>query len=315
MNIAFWDNQLNERGTTVALYDYAYYNQTIFTNKSFIFYNNNNENISEIVNKFKKEFTVYGVNNFNDVDKILVNLNISHIYIIKHGVKDNIVSSVAKNLIHCVFTCNEPHGDIYASISPQVEGNDGKYPVVPHMINLPSHNKNMREKLNIPESATVFGGYGGKHCFNIIDAINAIHNIANNNQSIYFLFANFINYKNINLPNVIYLDKITDLHEKVSFINTIDAMISAKHQGETFGIAIGEFSVKNKPIICCKRGYDAHKYILGNNALWYTNENDLIKILINFNNNKEYYINKDWNCYKEYSPEKVMKIFNDVFLL
>ena len=29
INIAFWSNQLGERGTEIAMYDYAYYNQTI----------------------------------------------------------------------------------------------------------------------------------------------------------------------------------------------------------------------------------------------------------------------------------------------
>ena len=38
MNIAFWDNGLCERGTTTALFDYAFYNQKILNNKSYIFY-------------------------------------------------------------------------------------------------------------------------------------------------------------------------------------------------------------------------------------------------------------------------------------
>ena len=42
MNIAFWDNQLCERGTSVSLFDYAYYNQTLLNNKSYIFYDKNN---------------------------------------------------------------------------------------------------------------------------------------------------------------------------------------------------------------------------------------------------------------------------------
>ena len=32
MNIAFWDNQLCERGTTTSLFDYAFYNQKILKN-------------------------------------------------------------------------------------------------------------------------------------------------------------------------------------------------------------------------------------------------------------------------------------------
>ena len=161
-NIAFWTNQLCERGTTVASYDYAYYNQTILGNKSYIFYDKNNPyNKKEIIEKFKKHFIIHETDDFKEVDEYLVKYNISHIYIIKSGAIDSRLSKVAKNCIHCVFTCSEPHGEVYSSIAPWVEGNNNKYPVVPHMVNLPKNNNNMREKLNIPENAIVFGGYGG----------------------------------------------------------------------------------------------------------------------------------------------------------
>ena len=69
MNIAFWDNQLCERGTTVSLFDYAYYNQTILNNKSFIFYDKNRkENNMDVINKFKKHFIVHETDNFIETD-------------------------------------------------------------------------------------------------------------------------------------------------------------------------------------------------------------------------------------------------------
>ena len=40
-----------------------------------------------------------------------------------------------------------------------------------------------------------------------------------------------------------------DLNYKVKFINTCDAMIHARAMGETFGLAVAEFSKKNKPVI------------------------------------------------------------------
>ena len=38
IKIGFWTNQLCERGSEIALFDYAYYNQKILGNKSYIFY-------------------------------------------------------------------------------------------------------------------------------------------------------------------------------------------------------------------------------------------------------------------------------------
>ena len=72
MNVAFWDNQLCERGTAVALFDYAYYNQKILKNKSFIFYDKNRTNNNNIVEKFEKDFIIHAVENFNEVDNYLI---------------------------------------------------------------------------------------------------------------------------------------------------------------------------------------------------------------------------------------------------
>ena len=312
MNIAFWDNQLCERGTTVSLYDYAYFNQTILGNKSFILYDKNNKDSKQkIIDKFKEKFVVQETDNFKEVDNFIVKYNISHIYIIKSGELDSRLSKIAKNCIHCVFSCRQPHGQIYSSISSSVIGNNGKYPVVPHMINLPNHDRNMREKLNIPKDAKVFAGYGGRDNFSIKFVHNVVYNIAQKNPHIYFLFANFTKFCP-DLPNIIHLPMIIDLDEKVEFINTCDANLWARQDGESFGIAIGEFSTLNKPIICKNIGYPAHVHLLKEKAIWYTNERDLTEILLNFNPEVE--SKKDWNAYKEYTPENAMKIFKKIYL-
>ena len=89
-------------------------------------------------------------------------------------------------------------------------------------------------------------------------------------------------------------------------------MIHARDNGETFGIAVAEFSSKNKPIICTKMVDLAHINLLGDKAILYTNETDLNNILTNFNPEIEKH--KDWNAYKDYTPEKVIKIFKEVYL-
>jgi hypothetical protein len=310
--ICFWDNCLCERGTTVALFDYAYYNQTYLNNKSIIMYNTTRvENQEIVIDKFNKHFEVIGVDNFNKVEQILINKGCDIFYIIKAGENERQICKNIKTVVHCVFNCYQPHGDVYASIAPWVNGNNGKYPVVPHMINLPNNKNDMRSKLNIPNDAVVFGRHGGYGQFDINYVQNIVYKVALNNPNIYFLFVNTKPFCD-NLPNIIHLPKIIDLEEKVSFINTCDAMIWGRSDGEVFSLSQGEFSSKNKPILCTNIGYPGHINLLGDKAIIY-NENTLENILINFDKNKMK--ENDWNAYKEYTPEKVMDIFNKVFII
>jgi hypothetical protein len=312
MNIAFWDNNLCERGTTVSLFDYAYYNQSYLKNKSFVFYDKKRvETKPHVVAHFKKHFVVHETNGFDEVDQFIRKYKINIIYIIKAGGRDNRFSRIAKNCIHCVFSCSEPHGDIYSAIAPWVNANNGRFPVVPHMINLPRHEQNLREQLKIPDNAVVFGGYGGEDNFDIKFVHEVVFRIAQNFPNIYFLFANFKRFCPVK-SNIIHLPTITDLDEKTTFINTTDAMLWARSGGEVMSIAMGEFSTLNKPIICTKTGGNGHVLLLKEQAIWYTNKSDLFDILTTFDPIVER--TKDWNAYKEYTPEKVMDIFNKTFI-
>lgn len=310
VKIAFWDNFLGERGTTVALYDYAYYNKTILGNESIIIYNSSLKSCDDVVHKFKKEFEVYGIPDFSLADSILISTKCDMLYIIKSGEYDGKISNVVKTCVHCVFNCSQPHGHAYASISPWVYGNNGRIPFVPHMISLPEHDRNLRQRLNIPENAMVYGRYGGYEQFDLPFVHKTVYQVALQYPSIYFLFANTKPFCNP-LPNIIHLDKIIDLDRKVEFINTCDAMLWGRSDGETFGIAIGEFSIKNKPVICTNIGYPAHIHLLKNKAIWYTPDN-LYTILTTLT--KEVIAGKDWNAYSLFTPEKVMSIFKRIFI-
>ena len=315
VKIAFHDNQLCERGTTIAIYDYAYYNKHYLGNESIImYYGSDHRNEPLIIEKFQKEFKLCPYEDWQrDADKILEEEKCDILYGIKAGKNDGKLSKVCKNVVHCVFYCNQPHGDIYSSIAPWVGGNNGRFPSVPHMINLPRHDRNMRKELNIPEDAVVFGGYGGKENFNLKCSIEAVHHVASKNPNIYFLFANFNKFCP-ELPNIIHLPMVTDLDEKVKFINTCNAMIWARKGGETFGLSIGEFSILNKPVIATRfcGGPIVHWRILKQKAIWYTNKKDLIEILLKFN--PEIESKKDWNAYKQFTPDNVMDVFKKVYI-
>ena len=312
VKIACWDNCLCERGTTVSLFNYAYYNKHILNNESIIMYNTTRvENNDVVISNFKKHFRVIGVDNFQKVDPVLLTEKCDIFYITKAGEYEGQVSNVIKTVVHCVFNYSHPHGNVYAGISNWIGGvNNNRHPVVPYMVTLPDHNNDMRSELNIPESATVFGRHGGYDQFDFPFVHQIVYQVALSNPNIYFLFMNTRPFCS-SLPNIIHIGQIIDLDKKVAFINTCDAMLWARTGGETFGLAIAEFSIKNKPVFAMSCGDVAHVEILKDKGIWY-NQNNLYSLLTAFD--KEMAKNMDWNAYRDYEPEKVMAIFKQIFI-
>jgi len=116
-----------------------------------------------------------------------------------------------------------------------------------------------------------------------------------------------------NLPNVIFLQGTHDMDKKVAFINTCDVMIHGRYRGETFGLTIAEASTMNKPIITFADSVERnHIETLGNRGIYYTDHPSLVNILINISTADIQ--DRDWNCYTEFTPEKVMRQFSNVFL-
>jgi hypothetical protein len=315
LTIAFLSNKLTLRGTEIAIYDYADYNEKILNNKSIIITRDYNIVKSEFdvdiqaYNKFNSRFTVCYYQSMNDVDRIVTENNISHLFIEKAGDWDGIISSKCKNIIHCVFSTIQPHGQIYTPIGNTINNLcNTSFPVLPYMITLPSHDENLRETLNIPENAIVFGRYGGKESFDIQFVHDVIKNIVNIRKDIYFLFMNtnvFCKHSNI-----IHLTGTSDMHFKRKFINTCDALIHARERGETFGLTCGEFSICKKPVITWINSREnEHLLILKNQAVTYTSFYDLHNILNTFTKNK---YNVDDNGYMFYSPKNVMNLFERI---
>jgi hypothetical protein len=81
--VAFWANELSERGVPVALFDYAYYNQTILKNQSIILFDRTNpDNDSAVIAKFANEFPTYALPSFHVVDQLFTEIHCDVFYII-----------------------------------------------------------------------------------------------------------------------------------------------------------------------------------------------------------------------------------------
>lgn len=310
MIIAFHDNAISELGTSVAIYDYAFYLRV--THTVYIIGTKNHPATTETaVSFFKQTFGdnyIFLYNDISEMHKFLIDKKVTHFYAIKCGANDQVLPPPGvMSLIHCTGLIVEPHGDYYFTVSKTLSDLRGKNePFLDHMINLPDTSENLRSKLNIPEDSIVIGRYGGTYSFDIPFVENVIREVLKNTSNVYFLFINVNILKNI--PRVIHLPVIYDRLEKVKFINTCDAMLHARIQGESWGLAVGEFSSKNKRVITWANSVERnHINVLGDKGVYYSTGEDLYNILINFKKD-----NNNYNAYTEYTPEKIISKFEDI---
>jgi len=316
MKVAFFEYFLNIRGTSTAIYDYAHYNQTLLHNDSIIITTAlhlamHEDACADVYEKFQKRFPVFFVesNLCDDIQAIVDREKPDVLYMLWKGDIRHVFRNV-KTFVHCVFDPRTPYGDSFCVISEWLNLAFGKnYPVVPHIVYLPEVNGNLREELGIPVDAVVFGRYGGLREFDHPAAQEAVKRLAASHPHIYFLFMNTAVFMEP-AKNVLFLDKSSDSEYKARFIDTCDAMLYARSRGETFGLSIAEFSVRNKPIFAPRDAEEQmHRNVLQENAYWYTDADDLCALLVAFR--PEVARQRDWNFYKSYSPERVMASFQE----
>lgn len=247
--IAFLSVQLCERGTTVALFDYADAHEKN-GGISLIFYNYATH--PDVLEKFTQRFgnSVVKFSDMADVEKKIEELEIDGLYIIKYGNKDHLITNKVPCLIHSVFAY-QPHGR-YACVSKKI-ADDHKANWLPHIVhqfaNNPEKRLAFRKKYNIPVDAYVYGRHGGKDTFSIDYVKREIQDHLDDHPEFWFVFVN--TEKFIVHPRVLFLPTIIDLEEKGNFILGCDAMIHARKEGETFGLAVAEFGIQDKPILTC----------------------------------------------------------------
>lgn len=311
MKVGFYTKTIDPRGTCVALYDYSHYNELLLGNESLIFTSSSSVQDETFI-KFSHRFRIVFANSKEELHQELIKNEIDVMYTIEYGKDEGLWFSDIKTCVHCVFDMSQPHGDVYAGVSKSLAQKYGKTLYVPHMISMKKSKYNLRKELGIPESATVFGRYGGMDTFDLEFARQGIIEILTQTSNVYFLFMNTPMFHSN--PRCLFLAPCADMEYKSRFINTCDAHLECGRLGHSFGLSIGEFSIHNKPIIAYNGNVwnTAHIDILKDKGLYFGNKEEFKNLLLNFDKNS--YKNIDNNCYREYSPEKVMEIFNRVFL-
>jgi hypothetical protein len=316
LKIGFYDNELGIRGTTLAMFNYAKYNEEVLGNTSYIFASPGRDMTTRY--RFEEQFPGrVHVPHFYDID----NMGLDFLHIQKFGTNEGLILGKTPCLIQAVFCVNEPHGYRYTYISDWLAGHMGYSPreayAVPYIVDpLPTVDTDLRSELGIPSDATVFGCYAGTTEFNVSFVRHAINSTVMLNEKIYFILMNIHQSWNgnglLDHPQIKLLPGNPDFIYKARLINSCNAMIHAREGGETFGLAVAEFSTKNKPVLTYGRSGEAcHLEILGERALIYNTYEEVFHM---FNNLSEYIKYDDYNCYRWFSPQNVMDRFQQVYL-
>lgn len=318
LRLLLHSNQLSLRGTEIALYDYALHNETLLGNESLVVHQRQNPgNDAAALAKFAGRFEVLHYDTPQELNQLIASHRIDLLYTLKAGRPDGVVAQSVPTLVHAVFPTApwQVHGSAFAFISEWLSAqcSGGKVPCVPHMIYLPEVPGDLaptlREELRIPAEARVFGCYGGRHSFDVPCARAAVKQALDALPDVYFLFMNMEAF--VDHPRARFLPGTADMATKVRFIDTCDAMLHARLQGESFGLSCGEFSIRNKPVITYALGkHQHHIEVLGSRALLYRNEAELLDLLTRFDPIQTR--QQNWDCYTErYSAAPVMRAFNE----
>ncbi len=315
LQIAFHANQLSERGCEVALYDYCHYSEVFLGHQPFVFYPRHAvANDASIIDRFASRFPLLAYDHYSQVDDEIARSGINLLYVIKGGEVDHLLSRHVPTMVHAVFAQSpfEIHGSSYAFISEwlSLKCSAGLVPAVPFVVTSPDSVGvfDLREKLGIPENAVVFGSYGGRGSFDV-DFVRerVLPRLLGQRQDCYLLFMNYEPF--IEHPRAIFLERSTDHAFKQAFVSACDAMLHARRQGESFGLACAEFSVQNKPILSYQYTPDRHHhYVLGSAGMLYRNAEHLEQLLLSFDPSSRLAL--DCAAYRRYTPDRVMEAFD-----
>jgi hypothetical protein len=294
------------------IYDYAHALKHILGHDPHII---SSKNLSTHPMEKFSEFRCSMYESSEELPYIVEKEKLDILYMTKAGNKDNMTPTNCKTGVHCVFDMREPHGTVYAGVSEWLAKYYKKTLWVPHIIDVPKFNETLHDQFNIPKTNFVIGRLGGYDQFDIDFVKKSIIETVNKRNDLWAIFLNTRPFADH--PRIKFVGFNPDNSYKWKFINTCDAMIHARSDGETFGLAVAEFSAMNKPVLTFDAPHwwymRSHIDILGEKAILYKNYEEISAYLTQID--KNYVKDVDWDCYSvRFSPSNVINKFKEVFL-
>ena len=313
MRIFFDAGILSERGTTVALYDYARFAQGLLNADVIIGYCGVDDRNAGVLQNFQDQFTCIRYTDEDTLKTSVLKERAEFFYQLTSGRAE--ATRIADVWIanHIVFQHDHALPDTCAYVSEWLShhATGGRRPFVPHIVDMPQPQENPRAALSIPHDAFVVGRHGGYTTFDIPFLPRAIERALATRQDLWFLFLNtepFLEHKRI-----IYLPSTSDAQKKADFIGACDVMLHGRRQGETFGLSMAEFQHLGKPALCWRGGTDQNHLSMQTDAsLIYWTAQDLLKKLVTLRHETLPHIAPEIR--ERFNPKNVMDKFQKTFL-
>jgi hypothetical protein len=319
--LGFHTKQLTERGTEVALFDYALAARNLLGHEVRIFVPGASEKILPSVKRhFDRHFDVH-------LYTTPKSISCDALYVIKRGLPGRITDGIPE-LNHAFIDASHPHGHRFAAVSAWVARRARrevrlargrvlrlprlrKPPVVPHIVELPDVQEDLREELGIPPDAVVVGRHGGEGTFSIDFVKEAVRVAVDAREDVWFVFLN--THEFCRHERIVYVPQTTDRAEIRRFVNTCDYTLNAYAFGETFGLAAAESALVGVPVMTYLRAPRlAHLDLLPNGLLLgYSSYDDVLRYLTTLPRRTAPVAS---DIGDRYGAERVMARFRDVFL-
>jgi glycosyltransferase involved in cell wall biosynthesis len=332
MKFLLHDNQLSERGTTQAVWQYGLALQALDHEITLAFNQELPGNNEEIITAISADMAIFGYSQTGELSRFGQSFDAA--YFIKSGEDDGLVIPNIRNVVHAVFQAYEPHGDYYAYVSDWLADNmrgrvvsargllKGRlskgllatrrgcenafdFDYIPHISNMPEPDDNLRRALNIPEDAFVIVRYGGYETFDIPWVHQILAECLTDNPRWYFIGINtrpFLDHQ-----RCLYLPPVTNRQDLANLLGSSDIFLNARASGESFGLANVEALQIGLPVLSWSGGWDRnHVQMLNPVRGLYANAGELESKLASLAIGKDPFQDRRLKIGAQYRPSAVV---------
>jgi len=343
LKICFHINQINERGTERATYDYGYFAKRLFGHSAIILTAHNSllrdlPRQNAVYRRFVRQFgpmrtynnsqawiSRHGHLGGEGLAEVVHRERCHMLYTLKAS-DSNCEPVIPEEMlkvpwaVHVIFEAKGVHGTSMAGIGHDVS-NQGcaNGAVVYHMV-YPHENTSsptpLRNRFGVPEDHVLLCRHGALDTFDVSWVRNEVIPLLDRNPTLHFLLVNTNWPADRTHQRLYHLPTLIADAERRHYFDACDGMLHGRSGGETFGLAVAEMSVHNKPVLTCEIcGARQHINILKDKALLYRDARSLdaaVQKLLQMG--RKQILQQNWNAYDRFSPARIMQDFNEAFI-